>query len=175
MLFLAFVPLVQAEIVPFKDTFNRTDGSTSYDSLGATEVAGGFVYLDYREMDASGGRPTITDISHLENGALIIHGTPGTTNPAFAELDNAGTDFDYEVTAEFLSNVSNADNVVALQEIRARAAVERREKVSREHRLVDGDLAPLVDLRLAPQGKVVLEMMHAAVLGHLFLASRAQV
>lgn len=95
---------VAAYTVEFWDSYSRGDGAPPEDSLGTTESG---VILDYRELSAGGGSPSVGDVALIESGKLVVQGQPSSTAPAYVELDNAGTDFDLEVQAEFL--VTNLD------------------------------------------------------------------
>lgn len=99
---------VTAYTVEFWDSYSRGDGAPPEDSLGATESG---ATLDYREFSAGGGSPSITDVARIESGKLVVQEQPSSTTPAYVELDNAGTDFDLEVQAEFLVTNLNATSV----------------------------------------------------------------
>ncbi|MFQ5814196.1 MAG: hypothetical protein ACE5I2_13555, partial [Anaerolineae bacterium] len=105
----------QSQVVAFQDTYSRDDGAPPENSLGTTEAGPGLAVLDYREIDAPGTGHSVADIAQVEGGKLVVHGRPGTTNPAFVELDDAGPDLDFEVEVEFL--ITNVDASAAANNV----------------------------------------------------------
>src|SRR4029078_9964040 len=80
---------VATSTAAFRDTYSRPDnGTTPRDSLGTTESSPGWSQLDYRELDTSGGFPTVLDVARVESNRLGGAGRNGTTKPAVAGVES---------------------------------------------------------------------------------------
>ena len=71
--------------------------------------------------------------------------------------------------------LDDRDDVIRLEQVDTILGFERDEELSREHRFLYHDLAPLVDLGFAAQGEIVLQVSRFTKLRDLLLASRPQI